>query len=69
MSDATRFILGIITGVVCAVAIFCLVTAIGCAVNGVTFGQQITNWFGEVAPVVDQTVEQVAEAAANAPIM
>jgi len=69
MSDATRFILGIITGVVCAVAIFCLVTAIGCAVNGVTFGQQITNWFGEVAPVVDQTVEQVAESVANAPLM
>jgi hypothetical protein len=64
-----RFILGIITGVVCAVALFCLITAIGCAVNGLTFGQQITSWFGEVASVVDQTVEQVADAAANAPIM
>lgn len=69
MSDATRFILGIITGVVCAVALYCLITAIGCAVNGLTFGQQITSWFGEASPVIDQTVEQVAEAAANAPIM
>ena len=69
MSDTMRFILGIITGVVCAVALFRLITAIGCAVNGLTFGQQITSWFGEIAPVVDQTVEQVADAAANAPIM
>ena len=69
MSDTMRFILGIITGVVCAVALFCLITAIGCAVNGLTFGQQITSLFGEVAPVVDQTVEQVADAAANTPIM
>lgn len=41
----------VMLGVVSAVAIACLVVGIGCAVNGVTFAQQITNWFGTTAIV------------------
>lgn len=56
-----KLILGILIGVVGAAAIFCLAVGIGCAVNGVTFGQQIVNWFGGAKEVV----EEVADTAAN----
>ena len=52
-----KLILGIIIGIISAVAIFCIAVGIGCAVNGVTFGQQIVNWFGGAK----ETVKQVAE--------
>ena len=64
-----KLILGLILGVVSAVAIFCLTVGIGCAVNGLTFGQQICEWFGSTAPVVEETVEQVAETISNTPII
>jgi len=49
----------VLLGVVTAIALFCLVIGVGCAINGVTFGQQIVNWFGpasQVAEVVDETL-------------
>lgn len=45
----------VLLGMAVAVGIFCITVGIGCAVNGVTFGQQIANWFGSNA----QTVEKV----------
>ena len=55
-----KMFLGILIGIVAAAAIFCVAVGIGCAVNGVTFGQQIVNWFGGGAKEVAETVETVA---------
>ncbi len=46
----------VLLGMICAVAIFCITVGIGCAINGVTFGQQIVNWFG-TKPAVDVSTE------------
>jgi len=43
-----------------------LTVSIGCAVNGLTFGQQITSWFGSALPVVENTTQAVAETLAHA---
>ena len=45
MSDKLKITLGIIGGILVAVALFCLVVIIGCSVNGLTFGEQICDWF------------------------
>lgn len=58
-----KLILGILIGVVGAAAIFCLAVGIGCAVNGVTFGQQIVNWFGGTKEVVEEVTETAARIA------
>ena len=50
----------VLLGMICAVAIFCVTVGIGCAVNGVTFGQQIVDWFGQTAPVVEEVAENTA---------
>lgn len=39
----------VLLGMVLAVGIFCAVVGIGCAINGITFSNQITNWFGTTA--------------------
>ena len=63
-----KLILGIILGLVGAVAIFCVTVGIGCAVNGLTFGEQIVEWFGNSAPVIEDVVEQVTEQVTETPI-
>ena len=63
-----KLILGLILGLVGAVAIFCITVGVGCAVNGLTFGEQIVEWFGTNAPVIEEAVEQVAETVAETPI-
>ena len=68
MSETTRYILGILTGIVGTIALFCLAIAIGCAVNGVTFGQQICQWFGSCAPLIEESAEQVVEAVSQVPL-
>lgn len=55
-----KMFLGILIGIVVAAVIFCIAVGIGCAVNGVTFGQQIVNWFGGGAT---EAAEEVAETA------
>ncbi len=50
----------VLLGMVCAAAIFCATVGIGCAVNGVTFGQQIVDWFGTAKPAVDTGAEALA---------
>lgn len=57
---AFQKIMFVLLGMVCAVAIFCLTVGIGCAVNGVTFGQQIVDWFGTVKPATDTGAEALA---------
>ena len=63
-----KLILGIILGLIGAVAIFCITVGVGCAVNGLTFGEQICQWFGSNAPVIEDVVEQVAETVTETPI-
>ena len=50
----------VLLGMVCAVAIFCITVGIGCAVNGITFGQQIIDWFGSAKTIVDTGTETIA---------
>lgn len=64
-----KLIWGIILGLVGAAAIFCITVGIGCAVNGLTFGQQVCEWFGTNAPVIEETVEQVADAVSQTPMV
>jgi len=54
----------VLLGIAVAVGIFCLTVGIGCAVNGLTFGQQIVEWFGSSSSAVENagdTVETVAQ--------
>lgn len=41
-------ILFVILGVIATVAIFCVVIAIASSINGISFGTQITDWFGSI---------------------
>lgn len=59
MTVFQKFML-VLLGMVCAVTIFCITVGIGCAVNGVTFGQQIANWFGTAKSAVDTGAEALA---------
>lgn len=58
--EVFKNIMLVLLGMICAVAIFCVTVGIGCAVNGVTFGQQIVDWFGQTAPVVEEVAETTA---------
>ncbi|MBQ8451590.1 MAG: hypothetical protein IJ690_01540 [Clostridia bacterium] len=59
MSDKLKLTLGIIAGVLGAILLFCLVVVIGCSVNGLTFSQQIVQWFGG-APKATETIVETA---------
>lgn len=61
MNEKLKAVLWILVGVVGTIVLFSLIVAIGCAVNGVTFGEQICLWFGKSA----ETIEQVAETTAQ----
>ena len=63
MNEKLKAILWILVGVVGTIAIFSLIIAIGCAVNGLTFGQQITSWFGSAMPAVENTTQAVGTVA------
>ena len=63
MPEKLKWILGIAIGIVATIGIYCLTVAIGCAVNGITFGQQITSWFGSAMPVVENTTQAVGTVA------
>ncbi len=54
-------VLWLLLGMLLAVALFCLAVGIGCAVNGVTFNQQIIDWFTVPSvPPLDEAVDEVA---------
>ena len=59
MSDKMKLTLGIIAGILGAVILFCLIVVIGCSVNGLTFSQQIVQWFGG-APEATETIVETA---------
>lgn len=63
-----KLIGGIFLGLIGAVAIFCLTIGIGCAINGLTFSEQVCEWFGCNAPIIEEAVEQVTEKVTETPI-
>ncbi len=44
----------VLLGVVLAVGIFCLVVGIASAVNDISFGNQIVEWFGTAKEIVEE---------------
>ena len=59
MNEKLKAVLWVVVGVVATIVLFSLIVAIGCAVNGLTFGEQICSWFGKNA----ETIEQAATTA------
>ncbi len=53
----------VVLGVLLAVGIYCLTVAIGCAVNGISFQQQIVEWFGPAREVTEKVVNEVSTSA------
>ena len=52
MSGTGKLILGILIGIVALAAVVCVAVGIGCAVNGLTFGEQIVEWVGHTCPEI-----------------
>lgn len=59
--EICKGILWVLVGIILAVGITCLVICIGAAVNGVSFAQQIVNWFGPKAKEVKEVAEAVVQ--------
>lgn len=54
----------VLLGVVVAFAVTCAVIGIASAVNDISFGQQIVEWFGSAKEVVEELpVDEVIESA------
>ena len=68
MSEKLKITLWIVLGIVSAVALFSLAVAVGCSINGLTFGEQVCEWFGGNAEAIVDTAEQVVEAVPELPI-
>lgn len=47
-------IMFVLLGMIIAVAVFCAVVGIASAVNDISFGQQIVEWFGTAKEVVNE---------------
>lgn len=60
-----KLILGLVIGLLSAVVIACVTVGVGCAINGLTFGEQICEWFGSNAEIVEETVDTVNTVACN----
>ena len=54
MNEKLKAVLWVVVGVVATIVLFSLIVAIGCAVNGLTFGEQICSWFGKNAEAIEQ---------------
>lgn len=54
----------VLLGMIIAVAVFCAVVGIASAVNDISFGQQIVEWFGTAKEVVEELpTDEVVETA------
>lgn len=69
MNEKLKITLWVVLGIVSAIALFSLTVAIGCSVNGLTFGGQICEWFGENAEVITDTAEQIVETVTETPTL
>lgn len=61
MNEKLKAVLWILVGVVGTIVLFSLIVAIGCAINGVTFGEQICLWFGKSASAIEQVADATAK--------
>ncbi len=59
MSDKLKIALWVVLGIVGAILLFCLIVCIGCAVDGLTFGEEICSWFGAGKQAVDAGADAV----------
>lgn len=66
MSDKAKITLSVVLGIIGAILVFCLVVCIACSVNGLTFGEQICDWFSANKTAVD-TGKEIADAVSNIP--
>lgn len=66
MSDKAKIILSVVLGIIGAILVFCLIVCIACSINGLTFGEQICNWFSANKEAVD-TSKEIADAVSNIP--
>lgn len=66
MSDKAKITLSVVLGIIGAILVFCLIVCIACSINGLTFGEQICNWFSANKEAVD-TGKEIADAASNIP--
>lgn len=66
MSDKAKIILSVVLGIIGAIIVFCLIVCIACSINGLTFGEQICNWFSANKEAVD-TGKEIADAVSNIP--
>ena len=66
MSDKAKIILSVVLGIIGAILIFCLIVCIACSINGLTFGEQICNWFSANKEAVD-TGKEISDAVSNIP--
>ena len=56
MSEKLKTTLWVLLGLVIAVVLFCLAVVITCSVNGLTFGEQVCQWFGaNIVPEIETT--------------
>ena len=55
-----KVILGVVLGLLIAVAVFCLVVLVASSINKITFVEQIKEWFGIAKEVAEQTTETTA---------
>ena len=69
MNEKLKIALGVILGVVGTIALFCLVVVICCSVNGLTFGEQVCEWFGVNSAVDVDLIEQETETIAESVVI
>lgn len=65
--EVFKNIMWVLLGVVIAFVLTCTIIGIASAVNDVSFGQQIVDWFGTTVPTIDEPVEEVIEAVSQTP--
>ena len=57
-------IMFVLLGMIIAVVVFCAVVGIASAVNDISFGQQIVEWFGTAKEVIEELpTDEVVETA------
>lgn len=66
MSDKAKITLSVVLGIIGAILVFCLIVCIACSINGLTFGEQICNWFSANKEAVD-TGKEIADSVSNIP--
>ena len=59
MNEILKAVLWVLLGIALAVGIFSLVVCIGSAVNGIGFGEQITQWFGPIGAKTSEELDAV----------